>query len=226
MRGLPDLLNTKFTLIASLPANDYRLAEAAWENGADAVKVHINTEHRASGARFLSFDEEWDDLRKILDNAKGPVGIVAGSDPETVGRDGPKAAEAGFNFISVYAHHAPPCLSDVGAVKMLAADYSYTADEYLYFARYADVFEASVITPDLYGARLHSRDLMIYASLCGAASLPVVVPTQKHIMPSEVIYLRDAGVSAIMIGAIVAGKTAGSFGRATAAFRQAIDALP
>ena len=222
MHKLFSLLNSKFTLIASLPANDYRLAEAAWENGADAVKVHINVEHRASGTCFRSFDEEKDNLFKVLETAKGPVGIVAGSDPESAGRDCVKAVEAGFDFISIYAHHAPPSLLDVEASRMLAADYTYSLNECKLFGEYADIFEASVIAPDLYGARLHARDLFKYRLVCENTSLPVVVPTQKNILPSEVKFLREAGVSAIMIGAIVTGKTTESFGCAVRTFRDAI----
>ena len=46
------LENPKMTLIMSLPKNDPALCRAAFEAGADAVKVHINVEHRASGSRF------------------------------------------------------------------------------------------------------------------------------------------------------------------------------
>ena len=218
------LNNSTLTLIASLPANDYKLAEAAWANGADAVKIHINVEHRASGTVFGRFDDERENIQKILDVARGrPVGIVLGASPEDAERDFEDVVKAGFDFISIYAHHAAPALLDPRVTRMFAADYSYSADEKKYLASYADVFEASLAAPERYGDRLSLRDLISYKALCDAIDPPVVVPTQKNILPSEVAHLHKAGVSAVMIGAIVAGKTVESYGRATAAFRNAID---
>ena len=224
-RLLNIIKNNKFSLIASLPANDYRLAQAAWDNGADAVKVHINVEHRASGTSFGSYAKERERLEKILEVSRGPVGIVAGGGPEPAERDIGKAVGAGFDFISIYAHHAALGLLEPGVTRMFAADYSYSMDEIRRLERYADILEASVIAPDNYGDRLNLRDLVKYGRLRDAVSIPVVIPTQKNIIPAEVQLLCEAGASAIMIGAIVAGKTADSYGRATAVFRKAIDAI-
>ena len=41
------LLEGRFPLVMSLPRNDPALAEAAWKNGADVVKVHVNVKHHA-----------------------------------------------------------------------------------------------------------------------------------------------------------------------------------
>ena len=43
------LTDNRFAVIAALPRNDLALAEAALEGGAQAVKVHCNVWHRASG---------------------------------------------------------------------------------------------------------------------------------------------------------------------------------
>jgi hypothetical protein len=49
MSKIQQLLATKpMTLVVSLPENDYDLARLAWENGADAIKVHINVFHNAT----------------------------------------------------------------------------------------------------------------------------------------------------------------------------------
>ena len=47
----------KFSLVVSLPSNDLELAKAALEGGAQAVKVHCNVWHRASGHTFGSYAE-------------------------------------------------------------------------------------------------------------------------------------------------------------------------
>ena len=45
-------------LIASLPRNDPQLAQAALDNGADVIKLHINLRHHASGTHFGALEEE------------------------------------------------------------------------------------------------------------------------------------------------------------------------
>ena len=47
----------KFTLVVSLPSNNLEMAKAALEGGAQAVKVHCNVWHRASGHTFGTYAE-------------------------------------------------------------------------------------------------------------------------------------------------------------------------
>jgi hypothetical protein len=214
-----------FSLIASLPANDPALAAAAWENGADVVKIHINVSHRASKTLFKSFAEEKPCLERILAGARGPVGIVLGGDPASARRDLEDVIKAGFDFVSIYAHHAPVQLLEAPISKMLAADYSYNGEAIKSLASCADIFEASIIAPECYGEDLTVKDISAYKAICAAIDIPVVVPTQKKIQPREVRCLYNAGVSAVMIGAISAGKSVSEFGGKTAEFRKMIDAL-
>ena len=49
---LLSLLRQRPALAVSLPLNDIALAKAAEEAGADALKIHINVHHDASGTHF------------------------------------------------------------------------------------------------------------------------------------------------------------------------------
>ncbi|MDR2746634.1 MAG: hypothetical protein LBB77_04225 [Treponema sp.] len=218
------LLGERFALIASLPANDPCLAAAAWDHGADAVKIHINVKHRAGGLQFGGFDEERPCLEKILAEARGPVGIMLGADAALAAKDLETVLAAGFDFVSIYGHHAPARLLGAGITKMLAADGSYSIDMIRALASLGDIFEASIIPGEQYGEPLTLRDLAAYKSISTVLDVPVVVPTQKRITSGEAALLYDAGVSAIMIGAISAGKTPEEFGASTGEFRKAMDA--
>jgi hypothetical protein len=218
------LLGKRFALIASLPANDPALAVAAWDGGADAVKIHINVKHRAGGLQFGSFEEERPRLERILTEARGPVGIMLGADPAAAARDLDMVVAAGFDFVSIYGHHAPVRLLEAGITRMLAADGSYPPDMLRALASLGDIFEASIVPAEQYGEPLTLRDLAVYRAISAALDIPVVVPTQKKILSGEAARLYDAGVSAIMIGAVSAGKTCEEFGRAVGEFRKAMDA--
>lgn len=227
MNRFVEMLKTRpMTLIMSLPANDPALAKAAFDAGADVVKVHCNVRHRASGTGFGPLAEYADTFAQMFAESKGPMGLVPGAGIEDVLRDMHAASAMGFDFFSLYAHHAPPAILSLSQALMAACAHDYAPGEAAGLqAAGAQVLEASVIPPDGYGQPLSLRDVMAYRRLCEASRLPVVVPTQRHIRPEELPYLRDAGVKGIMIGAIVTGKTKDGITHAVEAFRSAIDRL-
>lgn len=79
--------------------------------------------------------------------------------------------------------------------------------------------------PETYGQRLTAKELLEYAAITEASDLPVVVPTQRAIHPEEVGCLASIGVSGIMIGAVVTGKTGETIKKSISEFRNAIDRL-
>lgn len=217
----------RFPLVMSLPRNDPALARAAWENGADVVKIHINVKHHASQTLFGSFEEERVAIEAMLAEAKGPMGIVLGADCCAAERSLPQAVAYGFDFLSLYGHHASPTvLSAAGIIKMIAPDYTWADWEIEGLQETgADILEASVMHPDSYGQPLSGRELIRYRHLVRLSPLPIVVPTQRAVRPDEVCALRACGVSGLMIGAVVTGKDACSIGSAVAAFRKSIDEM-
>ncbi len=212
------------TLIMSLPKNDPALCRAAFEEGADVVKVHINVQHRASGTHFGALSEERSALEEMLSHKTGPMGIVPGGSVEAVESDLAALEQMPFSFYSVYAHHIPGCAFDSAKPLMCACDYSYSAEEIALFpALGASVVEASVVQGAEYGTRLNMRDLIKYAAIARSVSVPVVVPTQRAIKPEEAHLLARAGVKGLMIGAMVTGREKGTILPAIRAFRKAID---
>lgn len=96
------------SLIISLPANDVRLAKAALEEGADALKVHFNVGHRASGTHFGALDSYEDIFSEIRSTFDGPLGVVPSGSLEGVAEEEiRRLAPLGFDFYSIYAHHLP-----------------------------------------------------------------------------------------------------------------------
>lgn len=218
--------SAKPVLIMSLPHNDPALCRAAFEEGADVVKVHINVEHRASGTHFGSLAQESAALQEMLDCAKGPMGLVPGASLEAAERDIAQASQLGFDFFSIYAHHMPAAAVHTPQAWMTACDGSYAPQEIAAMEKLgAAVVEASVMPGAEYGQRLSMRDLLRYSSIVQSTSLPVVVPTQRLILPQEVKPLAQTGVRGLMIGAVVTGRTEESIRRSVGAFRNEIDRM-
>ena len=88
-----------------------------------------------------------------------------------------------------------------------------------------DILEVAIIHPDGYGQPLNAQDIAIYKSVSFKTNLPMVVPTQRKILPYDLAQLQDAGISAVMIGAIVTGKNIESLKKSVNAFREGIDKL-
>ena len=212
------------TLIVSLPHNDAVLSQAAFEAGADAVKVHCNLVHNASGNGFGSFTQYQETFRHMLETAKGPVGLVPGADMKDISRDMAKAMELPFDFFSLYAHHTPICLLRTKVPLMVAAGHGYAMEEASLFASLGiQALEASIIPADQYGQPVSARDLIAYKRLCQATQLPVVVPTQRKIDPEDLPSLAEAGIRGIMIGAVVTSTEQDDIVRSIQAFRNEID---
>lgn len=215
-----------FLLLVSLPQNDEALARAAIEEGADGLKVHINVHHRASGNQFgplSAYRSQFETIRQLFD---GPFGIVPGGSLEEINpSEAEQFREIGIDYISVYAHHLPPFLLETeGVACTFAIDHQFQLSM-LEAAKHFQMaaLEASVIPGEEYGTRLSFADLIKYRYLVEKAGIPVIVPTQRKIIPEDIAALRDTGIRALLAGAVTIGKTADEIRRSISAFRNAID---
>ncbi|WP_434748338.1 hypothetical protein [Paenibacillus amylolyticus] len=216
------------SLIVSLPGNDLALARAAWEEGADALKVHYNVGHRASGNHFGSLDEYTEVFRAIRSEFGGPFGVVpSGSIEGTRREDVERLAGIGFDFYSIYAHHLPSfMLQDHGLESTFAINNAYDAALVASAAHFGfTALEASIVPGKEYGTPLSFADVLHYRQLVLKAGVPVLVPSQRKLVPEDVPVLHHSGIKAIMLGAIVTGKTEDELRRAVSSFRNAIDRL-
>jgi hypothetical protein len=228
MSKIQQLLATKpMTLVVSLPENDYDLARLAWENGADAIKVHINVFHNATKGTFGSLNNQLPFLMKLLSNSPVPVGIVIATDPAEAEGVLEEVVSLGFDFVSLYGQHMPLSLCrrrDIA--NFFAIDDSYALEEVkeLINAGLVDILECSITPHDEYGKRISVRDLGRIAAF-SKLSVPTVLPTQRLIYPTDLPYLHQCGVKAVMIGAIVTGSNKSAFGQKVKEFRDVVDQL-
>lgn len=226
------LINSnKFSLVVSLPSNDLDLARAALDGGADAVKVHCNVWHRASGHTFGTYAENKQFLADLIKLCgKVPVGLVPGADEAFISvEERLELEEMGLGFFSAYSHHLPCHMMESKKLdKMVAIDFSYNQNTLDAIKNSKiDVLECSVQHGENYGTNLNYADILRYADIAEKTKKPCLIPTQRKILPSEVKHLYEAGCKAIMIGAIVMGKepNAEACRVTTKSFRDAVDAL-
>ncbi len=227
-RLLDKLKKNKMCLIASIPENNYEFAKAAWEAGADAIKVHINVWHRASNNTFGSLEDNKEVFARIIKDSPVPVGIVAGEDAFKAEANLDEIVKMGFDFISLYGHHTPASLvarDDVN--NFFAVNSTYSLDEIVAVGEgsFADILELSICQPETYGERLNAKDLVKYKYIASHVNIPTVVPTQHVILPSDVKLLAKCQVNAVMVGAISMGKEKASIVSTIKAFRKEIDNL-
>jgi hypothetical protein len=222
--GRPQVLERRGTLLVSLPRNDVDIARAAASAGADALKVHVNVHHRASGTRFGSLDEEQDALDSILGLGL-PVGLVPGEDAMVTPAELPRLRP--FAFLDAYVHRLPLFLFDAGVPVIPAVPHDFPPDRFPSLrALPGEWLEAALVHPDGYGRDPVAADLAAYGLLGTATARRLIVPTQRRVRPDDLgRYFAISEVWAIMIGAVVTGRTTRSIGEATGAFRRAVDAL-
>lgn len=217
----------KLTLIMSLPENSLEMARAAIDAGADILKVHCNIRHKASGVSFGSLEEEGAKLAAILKYSKIPVGIVPGAERKPTIDEMKEIVKMGFDFVDMNIADMPDYFYSFNGITKVAALENENQLEKVMEKKKADfkALEAAVVPHLGYGQNMTIGDLRAYITLAVSSGLPVIVPTQRKITYEEVPILSDTGIKALMIGAIVTGKTPALIGSSVKEFRKAIDEL-
>ena len=224
---LLNVLDGGFTLMVSLPKNSPELARAAVDAGAQCLKVHINCHHFASDTRFGSWDEEKAVISEIKEICGDiPLGLVTGEEKQPSTDDLAEISSFGFDFWDLFCRYTPPEFLGLPMGKMVAIDSSWEPWLVQSLATLGiDVIESSIIPRDQYRGELNLEDLARYTRLARVSPMPILIPTQRAIKPSQISSLVQAGAAGITIGAVVTGLEAASLAQKTAEFRTAIDAL-
>lgn len=207
---LKETLNVNdFNIIVSLPENDMIYAKAAVEAGAQILKVHINAFHNATQQKFGSFeDEKWflETLATYARENNINIGIVPGDlENYATEKEMNEICAMGFHFISSYIQNVPLYLNRVeGLEKVIAIGKDFKMSQIQELERIGvDVIEASIMESTEYGKAFSLYDLLRIKEVASGSKLPVIVPTQKYISKEDMEFLHEAGVKALMIGAVV-----------------------
>ncbi|MEO6906488.1 MAG: hypothetical protein ABI210_01230, partial [Abditibacteriaceae bacterium] len=153
------------------------------------------------------------------------VGVVPGGAPFASEAEFAELAQIGIDYFDAYAADAPAwTLTQNHLDKMLAAHHGASME----FVKSLQVLgmqicEASILPHEQYGQPLRVLDVAAYQQICQTLEVPVIVPTQKKILPTEIKILRESGVKALLIGAVVTGDQADSIERATHEFVSRIE---
>lgn len=204
------LQSKQMPIIVSLPDNRLDLAEAAIEAGADGLKFHINVQHRASGNNFKDLDQYTDLFKKIREDFTGPMGIVIGDVIDKVDQiDTKKLKEIGFNYFSLYAKDIPSKMMLQNDIeRTVAIDFNYSPSEIKAVEDFGfEAIELSIVKKENYGERLDFEDMLAYKNYRNNTSLPLIVPSQKRLVPEDLTILSEVGINAVMLGAVTIGST-------------------
>ncbi|GGA92018.1 hypothetical protein [Ornithinibacillus halotolerans] len=204
------LANPNLPIVVSLPENKLELAEAAIEAGADALKFHIHVNHRASGNVFHGLEEYRDVFTAVREKFDGPIGIVIGDEINKVNEvDLQALKEVGFDYYSLYAKHVTSklLLQDQLAQTVAVDDQFDPTHAKALEVLNLKALEISIVKGENYGSPLHLEDIVAYINYRKNTDLPLIVPSQKKLVSSDLKVLRDIGMNAVMVGAVTIGKT-------------------
>ncbi len=214
------LTDGSFPVIVSLARHDLDLAKAALDGGAYALKTHLNAYHRATGTTFGSFAEERP-FFEALAKLGCPLLVMAGQETVPSAEEMGALHELGFEGFNVYVDHLQPHLLE-SRLRPMPALASTSAPEDV--ARIAAIpgciIEASIMPFERYRTPMTQADLDRYADIVRAVDVPVIVPSQLQLTPADARSMREVGVSAVLLGAIVTGDTPASVRDSVAAMVQ------
>ena len=219
-------------LIVSLPENRLELAQAAAAGGADALKLHLNVTHDASGAHFGGWAEERSAITSIISAVDVPVGVMPGAEKLPSPEDFADMAASGVRFIDLFAHHFPLHLLERWSVfELIVAINRVLPERELFYltrleregANRISMLEAAIVPQEDYGKPLTFANVAAYRALADASQVPLLIPTQKLIQPEDLCLLNEEGIGGVMLGVIVTGRGAETIERVTRAFRLVIE---
>jgi len=206
------------TIIVSLPENTTELAEAAIDGGADALLLNVKKEE---------FAEQKKELASIVKNTDLPVGIAAGWEEHLGNKRMNEILGLGFDFFNIGLEYLSPTVMAVDKTsKILALNSRFTLDEVVELSKSKfEAMDAAIIPASGLGKELVIGDLQNYISIVLSAGIPVIVPTQRSIRPSEVAILFDTGAKGMILTPVVTGTSLKHVKANTQEFRVAVDDL-
>jgi len=212
------LTSGDFPIIVSLARHDLDLAKAALDGGAFALKTHLNAYHRATGTTFGTFERErpfFEELAKL----GCPLLVMAGQETVPTASEMDALADLGFEGFNVYIDHMQPHLLQSRLRPMPALSSTSKAEDIQRIAAIPGcLIEASIMPFERYRSAMTDADLARYGAVVQAANVPVIVPSQLALSPENAVQLRNAGIAAPLLGAIVTGDTSQSMYRAVKSF--------
>lgn len=211
------LTSGEFPVIVSLARHDLDLAKAALDSGAFALKTHLNAYHRATGTTFGTFEQErpfFEELAKL----GCPLLVMAGQETVPTASEMDALADLGFEGFNVYIDHMQPHLLQSRLRPMPALSWTSTPENVAEIAALPGcIIEASIMPFERYRTDMTPADLARYRAIAAAVDVPVIVPSQLSFTPDDLKQLRQAGIAAPLLGAIVTGDTPASMRAAVSA---------
>ena len=204
------LTSGEYPVIVSLARHDLDLAKAALDGGAFALKTHLNAYHRATGTTFGTFEQErpfFEELAKL----GCPLLVMAGQETVPTAAEMDALADLGFEGFNVYIDHMQPHLLQSRLRPMPALSSTSTPEDVAEIAALPGcIIEASIMPFERYRTAMTPADLARYRAIAAAVDVPVIVPSQLSFTPDDLEQLRQAGIAAPLLGAIVTGDTPAS----------------
>lgn len=205
-------------LVCLLPRATDAVVEAAIGAGADALILPAN------GAAPV--------LEATLKKAAGrPVGVTAheGLLTRAVVE---QLKGMGADFVLIPPARATLDLLELDMGWVMRVDNGFEPEELATFSMFekVDAVAAAIAMPSRNqqeeddGYSFH--ELMRVALVAMSSRRPVLLPLQKHLLPSQVGLARDAGATGLIITPHIVDQTPKAMSETTAAYRKAVDALP
>ena len=204
----------QFPVLVSLGRHDLELARAAVDAGASGLKFHLNAYHRAAGRSFGSFAEERPFIEALAALGK-PLLVMSGQEEQPTPEELENLADYGVEGFNIYLKHVQPHLYRSRLRPILALDsQSGAADLAAIRAIPGAMVEASFGVFADYGKPLEQADIARFAQIVRDSGRPVIAPSQKRFTPDDMPALRETGVGAVLVGAVVTGLEPDTLGEA------------
>ncbi len=202
---IDQLKKKKLTLIVELPQASLEMASAAESAGADAIIIS-------------------EDQPGIIGKVKIPVGFDLSSREKIDEKE--MRSYAKYDFINFHFEALSAVAKHTKPGKILALNDEYSLDKIVGIENMgAEAIDAAIVPLSQGTHELVVGDLQNYIAIAISSGLPVIIPTQREIKPSEVAIIADTGAKGLLLTKVVLGEDPKDFEKALAEYRMAVDDL-
>lgn len=204
MSRLLDMLSKNpVTIIVKLPIDSKEYAKAAEASGADAIMINCSPA-----------------AKDIISAVSIPVGLDISSGPD---KDIEKCLALKFDFINFHPSNIEK-LKGIRKTKIASLDEEFSLDKLMSIPdKNVDAIDAAIIPASQAAKELVVGDLQNYIAIALSSNLPIIVPTQRNIRPSEVPIIWDTGAKGMILTDVVLGESIKSMTKSLSEYRAAAD---
>jgi hypothetical protein len=192
----------EYTVVANLPKNSVSLATQAEEAGVDAILLNVDGDDSSYPGHYGSYDLHDVYINDALSSVSIPCGLGIGGAKPLTAEYWERIMSCPFSFVEMLAHQMPLfVLDDPRVKKVVSIVTGYILEQVKELSRLdgVDFLDVAIVPPQARGNPFTALDFATLRLISDLSDKPVLLKTQKRMVPSDISKVVKLGVKGLVI---------------------------